>query len=554
MKNLKNTYDTKAAPELHGNEAGPNQRENLFHSEECVKSVSFEKIQGLLNITSANLPRQAWFSIAAFLKRNGCSYEIFRKWSMTAPEKFNEADCIRVWQDAAADNAEPVTIASLIKFSKEYPEKNHLLATASKITSEVLCCGFIPAPDAMLPVPETDEERSKQACEFLFSAFREGECFELVTRARKGKNGHFFPARSKNSIMEDFHSLPKEERIKRLRKCISSSQSGIWVSTNPVIPGSRLSGFAPHDNEITDYRTVLLEADEGTKEEQWAIIHGLSELPIDSVVWSGGKSMHVRVRIDAGKDPALFKRRVSLLYKYVREKGFNIDLSNSNPSRLTRLPGCQRGNDTQYLVSGPFGAPSWDVFENWYHNQKLPEQTPTEPSPQITSSVTDDEQELIKRVGNPCEISSTGKISSLNERFFAKLFTTHIKPVLEANNNRLYMYDAATGLWIPKSDEEMLEPVMDFIEKYAQAHNLVGLVAKFTAPKIRNIISLIKSNSSQEKPFERKQVFIHVSNGVLELNKGAWELKPFSRITIAATGLKSSSIRLQRVQGSYPNC
>ena len=134
--------------------------------------------------------------------------------------------------------------------------------------------------------------------------------------------------------------------------------AGAWCSLNPVFAQSELKGKASGDDDVTDYRYALVECDEMTKEEQWRFLH-CYHLPIQSVVWSGGKSLHAIVRIKADNNKLVYKERVDRLYAYLECLGVPIDKANRNPSRLTRLPGFQRSDDMQYYVAYQMGPESW---------------------------------------------------------------------------------------------------------------------------------------------------------------------------------------------------
>ena len=144
---------------------------------------------------------------------------------------------------------------------------------------------------------------------------------------------------------------------------ISSCPHGAWISLNPI--KAEIAGTAPCDADVVNFRYTLIEADDLTKEEQWTKIKHL-HLPIQSVVWSGGKSLHVIVKIEAGTDRRLYDARVKALREYLDRRQFPYDKANKNPSRLTRLPGVRRDDDIQYLAAGEFGPKTWLEFEKFW--------------------------------------------------------------------------------------------------------------------------------------------------------------------------------------------
>ena len=263
-------------------------------------------------------------------------YEVFRDWSATAPEKFNETDCRRTWNSIADDKENPISLGTLKWLAKQQE----------------------PAPGEMFAVPQDEVELAGQTLTFLSSNFKAGESFELVTQTRD-INERCVPCRSK----ENLFSCTNTEDMIKLLSLLADCKSGAWISLNPI--RAEITGTAPCDADVTSFRYTLIEADELTKEEQWAKIKQL-HLPIQSVVWSGGKSLHVIVKIEAGIDRRLYDARVKALHEYLDRQQFPYDRANKNPSRLTRLPGVRRDDDVQYLAAGESGPASWQDFEAVY--------------------------------------------------------------------------------------------------------------------------------------------------------------------------------------------
>ena len=84
----------------------------------------------------------------------------------------------------------------------------------------------------------------------------------------------------------------------------------------------------------------MVESDTTDITHQNQIIREL-ELPIACLVYSGGKSLHAIVRIDAANFDE-YRKRVDYLYDVCKKNGIDIDRQNKNPSRLSRMPGVER--------------------------------------------------------------------------------------------------------------------------------------------------------------------------------------------------------------------
>jgi len=132
---------------------------------------------------------------------------------------------------------------------------------------------------------------------------------------------------------------------------------GAYICVNPL----EIGGIT--DKDVIDYRHCLVEFDDGSLEEQYAILRE-SGLPLSALIYSGGKSMHGWVKVGA-KDRQSFDERVREIYKSMER--YRIDGQNKNPSRLSRLPGVRRGGQRQELLGVDLGVGS---YEEWIAKEK----------------------------------------------------------------------------------------------------------------------------------------------------------------------------------------
>ena len=163
-------------------------------------------------------------------------------------------------------------------------------------------------------------------------------------------------------------------------------EAGAWIRFNP------LDGNGCKNENVTEYRYALVESDHMELEQQNAILREL-ELPIACLVYSGKKSLHAIVRVDAA-DYNEYRKRVDYLYEVCQKNGIDVDTQNRNPSRLSRMPGVQRGEKKQFIVDTNIGKQSWNEWYEWIEgvNDDLPE-------PEGLESVWDNLPEL-----SPCLI------------------------------------------------------------------------------------------------------------------------------------------------------
>ena len=70
-----------------------------------------------------------------------------------------------------------------------------------------------------------------------------------------------------------------------------------------------------------------------------------------------------------------YQKRVEYLYQVCEKNGLKVDTQNKNPSRLSRLPGCVRGDKKQFIIDTNIGKSSWNEWQEWIEavNDNLPD-------------------------------------------------------------------------------------------------------------------------------------------------------------------------------------
>lgn len=135
----------------------------------------------------------------------------------------------------------------------------------------------------------------------------------------------------------------------------SSSRTGIYIAINPYkIGGTK-------DDDVTSLSRALVEFDDGLSPEEQLNLYQQMKLPCAAIIFSGGKSVHAWVKVDA-KDRQEYDERVRILYAHFRECGFKLDEKNKNPGRFSRLPNCMRFDSRQELLFLNVGA---ETFAEW---------------------------------------------------------------------------------------------------------------------------------------------------------------------------------------------
>ena len=187
---------------------------------------------------------------------------------------------------------------------------------------------------------ECDLETWKRASAQERSAsclYAPGETVNLVTSAVLKKD-KWCPSGHGYTVNMDKLTSGRGKAVRNLHRA-----AGAWMRPNPVKPGS----LGSSDADVSSFRFVVMESDSLPKPVQLRVLWLLRSLglPVALLVDSGGKSYHAWVRVDAPDEEAY-----TAMAKRLLALPLGFDPNCCNPSRLSRLPGVNRGEALQELV------------------------------------------------------------------------------------------------------------------------------------------------------------------------------------------------------------
>ena len=340
-----------------------------IHSEFIIPNSEFER-KVLMNLTEclkyidpASLDYQTWVNVGMALKHEGYSCDVWDDWSRS-DSRYHSGECAKKWESFGG-NPNPVTGATIVQLAKERgmpAAESRALDWDDEISYE--------APEEHVVVnrnwvegreinPPADWNPAREIIRYLEALFEPEDKVGYVMQSYE-KDGRFIPAN------KGAYDRTAGQLIAHLSKCGGdvgavlgdyNPRAGAWIRFNP------LDGRGIKNENVTEFRYALVESDNVDIEQQNAIIREL-ELPVAALVYSGKKSLHAIVRIDA-ENYEEYRRRVDFLYQICQKNGLQPDTQNRNPSRLSRIPGVQRGENRQYIVDTNIGKSSWNEWREW---------------------------------------------------------------------------------------------------------------------------------------------------------------------------------------------
>mgnify|MGYP001771151726 CR=1 FL=1 len=320
-------------------------------------------LAALDSISPATLSYAEWLAVGMGLKEAGMPVSAWEDWSARDGKRYHNGECARKWDGFhGAPAGAPVTENTIFKMAYDRgwrgPEGRALDWDDEISEGRVVDPRWLEVQE--LPIPGEDEpwHPAEQLITYLQSLFEPSDYVSYVTES--------FMDKDKRRPTKGCWDRTAEQLIAELRTCGDDiggvlgdydPKVGAWICFNPV------NGEGRRDKNITEYRYALVESDEQDLDRQAAIIHQM-ELPLAALVYSGGKSIHAIVKVDA-PDYTEYRKRVDYLYNVCRKNGLEVDQQNRNPSRLSRMPGVLRAGKKQCLLETNTGKSCWQEWQDW---------------------------------------------------------------------------------------------------------------------------------------------------------------------------------------------
>lgn len=331
-------------------------------------------IEALDYIDPGTLSYQEWTGIGMALKEEGYTASDWDTWSKRDLSRYHAGECFKKW-DTFRGAPSPVTAGTIVHMAKDggwqpytWDEGDELAWDAvigAKDELKIIDTAWVEEIDIKQP---EKWDPVKEITTYLSTLFEASENVGYVMQAWQ-QDERWLPTKGNSDRSAG-------ELIEQLNKCKGDigavlgdykKEAGAWIRFNP------LDGKGVKNENVTEYRYALVESDHMELAKQNAIIREL-ELPVACLVFSGKKSLHAIVRIDAANYDE-YRKRVDYLYTVLKKNGMPVDTQNKNPSRLSRMPGIERNGQKQFLIDTNIGKPSWAEWHEWIEgvNDDLPD-------------------------------------------------------------------------------------------------------------------------------------------------------------------------------------
>lgn len=322
-----------------------------------------------------------WLNVGLALHQEGYPMFVWEEWSAHDGERFHDGECAAKWESFGRYTGKLVTGATITQMAKENGwtskhkfENNEALSFDSMVLAttpeqyQVVDKNWIEESDVHIPKSYPLEQRKQDIVTYLTTLFEPEEYVGYVVNTFALPDGKQSPtmgnySRTVQQIIDGINGTTQLENVFGS----FNKEMGAWIRFNPI------DGKGVKNDNVTAFRYMLLESDNMSLGKQKAILEQL-ELPIAAMVFSGGKSIHAIVKVDAYSYEE-YRKRVDFIYSIAQKNGFKPDKKNRNPSRLSRMPGVMRDGKPQFLMATNIGKENYKEWEEWIAsvNDDLPE-------------------------------------------------------------------------------------------------------------------------------------------------------------------------------------
>lgn len=328
-------------------------------------------------INPSELSYQEWTNVGMALKHEGYEASDWDSWSAQDSERYKRGECFTKWNSFNETAGDIVTGGTIFDYAKRGgfvpPKKidpNEGVLDWEDEIGNIIDKDSIDSIELHEP-SDSSWNPANELIRYLTTLFDTDEYVGFVVSSIENEKGKFIPGNRGNfrmtagQIVEGLHSCNGD-----IGAVIGdyNQAAGAWIRFNP------LNGEGVRNTDIASFKYALVESDSLNIGKQLSIIHQL-ELPVAAVVYSGSKSIHAIVKVDAS-DNKEYRERVSYLYKICDKNGLEVDGQNKNPSRLSRMPGCIRGDHKQFIIETNTGKETWSDWVEWVEsmNDDLPDE------------------------------------------------------------------------------------------------------------------------------------------------------------------------------------
>jgi P4 family phage/plasmid primase-like protien len=125
---------------------------------------------------------------------------------------------------------------------------------------------------------------------------------------------------------------------------------------------------------------------------------------------------------------------------------------------------------------------------------------------------------LAKEYGQPFYTSKEGRVTGINERYWAALYARENRVLYDPDEKSFFLYSDQTGLWEAVTPETIRETISARILDASREAQQFTLEIQITQTKLKAVVGALMGIVEKRGVFRVKGRFIHVANGVIRFS------------------------------------
>lgn len=320
---------------------------------------------------------KTWLDIGMALKAEGLDMSVWDEWSRkdSQPGRYDQSAIVSKWKSFKRKGITGGTIFHLAAVAGYRSDHTNFPRKSSEASgkqnkenddlqiNEVMKQRLLNALKPKYPnIPVFEEPDSKwspenEALRFLDAMFDKDnpEFINWRTKAQYNQQKKKYEPCDRGEIMDAGSALYMLRNGYAFVQVFGAfnANAGIWIQCNP------LDGNGVGIGNVYTFRHAVIESDSIPIEKQIAMMHEL-QLPITAMVFSGNRSIHAAVKIEAANEEE-FRKRFRFIRSVCNAYGLEVDPSCSG--YMMRLPGAMRSGHKQFLIETNTGKRNYLEWE-----------------------------------------------------------------------------------------------------------------------------------------------------------------------------------------------
>jgi hypothetical protein len=136
--------------------------------------------------------------------------------------------------------------------------------------------------------------------------------------------------------------------------------------------------------------------------------------------------------------------------------------------------------------------------------------------------------DLTERYGYPFMQNAEGKVTGIGEAFWAGLYATENVMLWEPEEQKFYLYDADTGLYLSTTRDSIKRDISDLLLREGRTRGVRGMERWRSDGSLNHLVAQLRGIAERRGAFADRPQAVHLANGVIDFSGGGASLVEFS--------------------------